>query len=65
LNKRRIKVKKLKEIAIEARKFIYLASDRCDTIQANYNLSTKQINELEKIRTKLAKAFKQLAQFLE
>ena len=58
-------MKTLKEVVIEARKFIYLASDRCDTIQANYNLSTNQIDKLEKIRTKLAKAFKQLAQFLE
>lgn len=58
-------MKTLKEVAIEARKFIYLARDCCDTIQANYNLSTNQADELEKIRTKLAEAFSQLAQFLE
>ena len=58
-------MKKLKEIAIEARKFIYLASDRCDTIFADYNLSTNQIDELEKTKTKLVEAFKQLAQFIE
>ena len=58
-------MKTLKEVAIEARKFIYLASDRCDTIQADYNLSANQIDKLEKTRTKLAKAFKQLVQFLE
>ncbi len=58
-------MKTLKEIVIEARKFIYLASDRCDIIQADYNLSTNQIAELEKIRAELAGAFKQLSQFLD